>query len=122
MHSRWTRPAFKRSWELLFDGDFTKNAKVGYDRHYEHVRSLVPPERLLEYNVKEGWGPLCKFLGIDHPGTEFPRGNDTVTLNKRFEAALMSTLKAIAGRITMMVVVLMALFYAYSWSLEQMFG
>ena len=122
MHSRWTRPAFKRSWELLFDGDFTKNAKMGYDRHYEHVRSLVPPERLLEYNVKEGWGPLCKFLGIDHPETEFPRGNDTVTLNKRFEAALKLTLKAIAARIAIVVVVVMVLFYAYSWSLKQMFG
>jgi hypothetical protein len=112
MHSRWTRPAFKRSWEILFDGDFTNNAKVGYDRHYEHVRSLVPKERLLEYYVKDGWEPLCKFLHVDHPGIEFPRGNTTDTLNRRFEAALMLTLKAIFKRIAVWVFFALALGYA----------
>jgi hypothetical protein len=99
MHSRWTRPAFKRSWEILFDGDFTNNAREGYDRHYEHVRSLVPKDNLLEYYVKDGWEPLCKFLHVNHPGVEFPRGNTTDTLNRRFEAALKLTLKAIFKRL-----------------------
>lgn len=112
MSSRWTRPAFKRSWEILFDGDFTNNAKEGYDRHYEHVRSLVPKDRLLEYYVKDGWDPLCKFLRVDHPGVEFPRGNTTDTLNRRFEAALMLTLKAIAKRLAVLGFAAVALGYA----------
>ncbi|GAB7323398.1 hypothetical protein MBLNU13_g05857t1 [Cladosporium sp. NU13] len=112
MNSRWTRPAFKRSWEILFDGDFTNNAKAGYDRHYEHVRSLVPKDRLLEYYVKDGWEPLCKFLHVDHPGIEFPRGNTTDTLNRRFEAALKLTLKAIARRIAVLAFLVFALGYA----------
>lgn len=112
MHSRWTRPAFKRSWEILFDGDFTKNARTGYDKHYEHVRSLVPKDRLLEYYVKDGWKPLCKFLKVDHPGIEFPRGNTTETLNKRFEAALMLTLTAIFKRLAIMGVGVVLLGYA----------
>ena len=112
MHSRWTRPAFKRSWEILFDGDFTRNARTGYDRHYEHVRSLVPKDRLLEYYVKDGWEPLCKFLHVDHPGIEFPRGNTTDTLNRRFEAALKLTLKAIVMRVAVITLFVFALGYS----------
>lgn len=116
MHSRWTRPAFARSWSILFDGDFERNAKSGYEKHYEHVRSLVPSERLLEYNVKEGWDPLCKFLEVPHPGIEFPRGNDAVTLNKRFEAALKLTLIAIFKRLAFLALVVGGTGWAL-WSL-----
>lgn len=111
MHSQWTRPAFKRSWEILFDGDFPNNAKEGYDRHYEHIRSLVPKDRLLEYYVKDGWDPLCKFVKVDHPGVEFPKGNTTDTLNKRFEAALKLTLKAIFKRLAFLGIGALALAY-----------
>jgi hypothetical protein len=49
-----------------------------FQEHYDHVRSLVPKERLLEYRIGEGWEPLCEFLGEDVPDNEeFPRGNST---------------------------------------------
>ncbi len=35
------------------------------------------PQRLLVFNVKEGWSPLCQFLGVPMPDTDFPRANDT---------------------------------------------
>ncbi|OQV08201.1 hypothetical protein CLAIMM_12511 [Cladophialophora immunda] len=48
-----------------------------------HVRTaqpaspeLVPEGQLLEYNVKEGWGPLCAFLGVDVPDRPFPKLNE----------------------------------------------
>jgi hypothetical protein len=45
--------------------------------HYAHVRSLVPEEKLLEFQVKEGWEPLCTFLGKPVSEKEaFPRVND----------------------------------------------
>ena len=48
-----------------------------FDRHNEEVRRVVPPERLLVYEVKEGWGPLCAFLGVPVPeGKPFPHLND----------------------------------------------
>lgn len=37
----------------------------------------MPEERLLEYEIKEGWEPLCRFLGKEVPGEDFPRVNDT---------------------------------------------
>ena len=112
MHSQWTRPAFKRSWEILFDGDFQKNAKSGYDKHYEHVRSLVPKDRLLEYYVKDGWEPLCKFLHVDHPEIEFPRGNDTKAMNKRLEVFLLMTCMAILRRLAFLGIGCVLLGYA----------
>lgn len=52
-----------------------KNTNNALD--YEAVRKLVPPERLLNYRVGEGWGPLCDFLGIKVPDFEFPHVNKT---------------------------------------------
>ena len=40
------------------------------------VRRLAEGREFLEYNVKEGWGPLCEFLEKEMPGGEFPRRND----------------------------------------------
>jgi len=45
----------------------------GYRRHYRLVREGVPRERLLEYNVKQGWGPLCDFLQLPVPDRPFPK-------------------------------------------------
>ncbi|KAI8244004.1 hypothetical protein K4K57_012829 [Colletotrichum sp. SAR 10_99] len=51
-------------------------AKERYKRHYAEVRASVPKERLLEFNLKEGWEPLCKFLGKEVPeGVAFPVAN-----------------------------------------------
>ncbi|KAJ7183637.1 P-loop containing nucleoside triphosphate hydrolase protein [Mycena filopes] len=52
--------------------------KAQFIAHYEYVRSLVPSERLLEFDVKQGWGPLCSFLGKDIPREPFPRLFDRV--------------------------------------------
>jgi len=53
-------------------------ARKGFEEHYARVRKAAPRERLLEYHVGEGWGPLCEFLGKSVPeGVEFPRVNDS---------------------------------------------
>lgn len=41
------------------------------------VRREVPDRRLLEYEVGQGWEPLCDFLGVDVPDEPFPRVNDS---------------------------------------------
>jgi Sulfotransferase domain len=48
-----------------------------YARHQRDVIAAVPADRLLVYDVKEGWDPLCRFLDLDVPGTPFPRSNST---------------------------------------------
>jgi hypothetical protein len=44
-----------------------------FNRWNEEVKEVVPAERLLVYEVKEGWKPLCDFLEVDAPkGKPFP--------------------------------------------------
>ena len=65
----------------LFDGRFEdkeRSIKVYHD-WIEFVKKTVPKEQLLVFNVKEGWEPLCKFLGVEPPKDckEFPRVNSS---------------------------------------------
>lgn len=46
--------------------------REGFIAHNEHIRSHVPKERLLEFDPKDGWEPLCKFLEKDIPNEPFP--------------------------------------------------
>ncbi|MEZ5832165.1 MAG: sulfotransferase [Dongiaceae bacterium] len=44
--------------------------------HNDAVKATIPAHRLLVYQVKDGWGPLCAFLGLPEPAGPFPRSND----------------------------------------------
>ena len=44
--------------------------------HTDAVKMTIPADRLLVYQVKEGWGPLCAFLGVAEPEEPFPRTNN----------------------------------------------
>lgn len=55
--------------------------------HEQHNRRVIdenPPNEILIYNVKEGWGPLCKFLQVDIPeNVPFPNINDTKQFRRK---------------------------------------
>jgi hypothetical protein len=76
-------------WERLFDGRFEERqyAIRVFEEHIEEVRRLVPQERLLVYHVKDGWGPLCAFLGVPEPENPFPHINDRKTTQRMYLAA-----------------------------------
>jgi hypothetical protein len=60
-----------------------KNVKMYMD-HFEHVKASVPSDKLLVYNVKEGWGPWVDFFNIRDPALTaegFPFVNDRATLD-----------------------------------------
>lgn len=59
------------SMDLDFDGLADK-----FEANNKAVQNLIPKEQLLVYQVKEGWQPLCEFLNVDVPTTEFPRTNN----------------------------------------------
>jgi len=48
-----------------------------FNQHIEEVRATIAPERLLVFEVKQGWEPLCEFLELPVPNTQFPHVNDT---------------------------------------------
>jgi hypothetical protein len=67
--------------EETFGGRFEDriHALAVFQRHNEAVRATVDPSRLLVFNVKEGWVPLCRFLDVPIPDEPFPRINDTAS-------------------------------------------
>jgi len=48
----------------------------------EEVINNVPADRLLIFEVKQGWAPLCQFLGLPEPDEPFPNTNDTAQMQK----------------------------------------
>lgn len=47
-----------------------------FTEHIETVKATIPAERLLVFEVKQGWEPLCEFLEVPVPEEDFPRVND----------------------------------------------
>lgn len=71
--------------EKTFAGDLGKeNAIAVYKAHNEAVKRALPPERLLVYDVSQGWEPLCRHLGVAVPAGPFPRTNSTDEFLARF--------------------------------------
>ncbi|KAK0752869.1 hypothetical protein B0T18DRAFT_335703, partial [Schizothecium vesticola] len=75
--------AFTQLWDLLrawFEVETVEEmravCKRRYREHYDTVRGLVPPERLLEYQLGDGWSPLCEFVGRPVPDVPFPKVNE----------------------------------------------
>lgn len=71
-------------WGGTFGGRFADKAHAiaVYEQHIAEVQRRVPPERLLVFDVKDGWGPLCAFLGIPAPDKPFPHLNDTAEFQR----------------------------------------
>jgi hypothetical protein len=98
-------------WEGTFDGRFEdKRYAIGvFERHNEKVRRRVPEERLLTYEVSEGWGPLCDFLGVEVPDKPFPRLNDTAQMRARLRTvrAISFAVPAVIGAAAVLALVLL---------------
>ena len=68
-----------------------------FRRHTEAVVAGVPKDRLLVFEVAQGWEPLCTFLGAPVPDTPYPRENTT----EQFQARTMSSADPAAVRAQM---------------------
>lgn len=80
----------KDMWENDFKGRFAEDRQLAIDffnRHNDEVKATVPADKLLVFEVKQGWEPLCKFLGVPVPDTEFPRLNDREAFMARINNA-----------------------------------
>ncbi len=61
---------------------------AAFNRHVAAVTDVIPKERLLVYEVAQGWEPLCAFLGVPVPDTPFPRANMRAEINEVFAQTL----------------------------------
>jgi hypothetical protein len=48
---------------------------AAFNRNTQQVRDTIPADRLLVFDVAEGWEPLCRFLGVAVPAGAFPHHN-----------------------------------------------
>jgi len=78
MHLGLPPGALIRGWVDQPDGWLAKQ----YEKHNAQVMASIAPERMLVFNVKEGWGPLCAFLGKPVPDVPFPRVNETAEIRR----------------------------------------
>jgi len=68
-------------WKAVWSGRFEERfedrdfAIAKFEEHTANVRAHVPAEKLLVYEVKDGWEPLCAFLGIPVPDEPFAHVN-----------------------------------------------
>jgi hypothetical protein len=84
-----------------FDGspEGRERATKGFEEHVREVKERVPPERLLVYKVREGWGALCAFLGVEAPQEEpFPHLNEGEQFPRLMRRAVLSELAPRLGK------------------------
>lgn len=62
----------KTGFPLGLDHDALVRAFIA---HNEAVKETIPADQLLIFDVREGWAPLCNFLGVPVPDGDFPRTN-----------------------------------------------
>lgn len=82
----WFVPRIRRALDivdtLIKDGEMggvieaESNIAI-FERHNQHVIDTVPADRLLVFDVKQGWEPLCEFLGVEVPDEPFPHLNES---------------------------------------------
>jgi hypothetical protein len=56
-----------------------------FTRRNQTVIDSLAPERLLVFSPKQGWEPLCEFLGVAIPAAPFPRVNSRDDFGQAFE-------------------------------------
>lgn len=50
-------------------------AETMFNQHIAEVKAHVPANKLLIFDVSEGWEPLCRFLGVPVPNEPIPHLN-----------------------------------------------
>jgi len=78
-------PQEMRAWLAMVNDVIAKTGfPAGLDRdglmqafvaHNDAVKETIPASQLLVFEVKDGWEPLCAFLGVPAPAEAFPRTN-----------------------------------------------
>jgi Sulfotransferase domain len=75
------QPWFEMAFAVVAKSGFAgKTRRVdiirAFEAHVDAVTGAIAAERLLVYEVKDGWKPLCAFLGKPPPAAPFPKTNN----------------------------------------------
>jgi Sulfotransferase domain len=82
-----------------FTPDFTdRDTAIGaYERHCEDVRREVPAARLIEWQPRDGWEPICSRLGVRVPDTPFPHENASEDFGENVERSIADSERALGS-------------------------
>ena len=61
---------------------------AAYDAHNAAVRAEVPGDRLIDWQPRDGWEPICSALGIPVPDLAFPHANTSDDCQESVEQRL----------------------------------
>ena len=68
-----------------------------FNEHVASVRETIEPERLLVFEVAQGWEPLCEFLGHPIPEGDFPNVNDTEAVQGIIKSIMQDGFQTVLG-------------------------
>jgi hypothetical protein len=104
----------KLIWGRTLKGVMGDKAKAvaRYNAYVDEVIAAVPPDRLLVFKVTDGWGPLCRFLGVEEPDTPFPNLNDRAAVKKVIAEIIKGSYITLAATSVGVLLVLGALWWA----------
>lgn len=83
----------------FFDGRIhdRDHLRAVFERHNDEVRRAFPKDRLLVFEAKDGWAPLCAFLGVPVPAEDYPRVNSKEEMKPMMEAIAAQFAEGVEG-------------------------
>lgn len=79
----WAHQFFNAMEKVIWEGIFHNkledkvHAMEVFNNHIEEVKRIVPEERLLIFEARHGWEPLCEFLNVPVPANKpYPHKNN----------------------------------------------
>ncbi|KAK3111900.1 hypothetical protein LTR53_012394 [Teratosphaeriaceae sp. CCFEE 6253] len=100
----WGRRPFFDAWR--------RSARRTYLAHNARVKRVTPAERLLVFDLADGWEPLCKHLGKAVPNVPFPRVNETLAVQEKIKLYIAESYKRTAVRLAKRIAPLVVLLCA----------
>lgn len=86
---RFNKLVISSVWDGVFQGRFEdrEHALQIYRDHIAYVKATAPGDRLLVFEAKDGWEPLCRFLEVPVPETDYPHLNDAARIRRVIRGA-----------------------------------
>ncbi|MGH9585745.1 MAG: sulfotransferase family protein, partial [Acidobacteriaceae bacterium] len=105
----------KLLWGRTLKGVMGDKAKAvaRYNAYIDEVKAAVPPEQLLVFSVADGWGSLCRFLGVPEPQEPFPQLNDRESIKKTIRQVMLGSYMTIAACVAVTAACLAGIWWAF---------
>lgn len=116
---KWT-PMTRLLFKAVFDDNFERNGRDVFREQYSTVRDLVPKDRLLEYQIGEGWERLCEFLEVGVPSVDYPNTNEAAAFRDRNRLRFWLAVQRGLPRMVLTALTLIVMLMWMSWLVQRL--